>query len=118
MSLVPLNARASSASLVASIAMLIHGTLGLFGIAAWVRTPSIVSWRVLIALLATLASLGLSAALWIAPARKYAVLAVLTLMLALLRLGLPDDWNNVSYGLIAVTAILALPVLRALFALD
>lgn len=118
MNQVPLPARAASASLVASLAMLAHGALGMFGLAAWLRTPNIVSWRLLVALVATLASVGLSAWLWIAPSRKLAIAGLLVLIASLLRLGMPDEWGSLSYGVVAITAVLALPLLRALFALE
>ena len=118
MTALPQNARASSASLVASIAMLVHGALVLFGIAAWIRTPSIVSWRLLIAFLCMLASFGLSAGLWSSPSRKYATFGALTLLVSVLRLGLPSDWSNVTYGVLGLSGLLLMAVLRALFVLE
>lgn len=114
----PLSARASSASLVASIAMLIHAVLGMFGIAAWLRTPNVVSWRLLLTLLVTLAGVSLSASLWIAPSRKAAIAGLVVLAVSLARVGMPNEWGVVSTVMVALTVLFCVPLVRALVALD
>lgn len=98
--------------------MLAHATVGMIGLVAWTRTPSIVSWRLLVAFVATLAAIGASAALWLAPSKKSAGLGLSVLLLSLLRLGMPDSWTGASWAVLALTALLSLPLLRASFALD
>lgn len=113
------KAKASpTTSLIASLALLLHATIGMIALVAWVRTPSIVSWRLLVSFLATLAALGASAALWIAPSKKKALFGLLVLLASLARLGAPDSWTGLSWGVLAGTVLLSLPLVRATFALD
>lgn len=114
----PGRASTATTSLVASLAMLAQGTLGMIALVAWTRTPSIVSWRVLVAFVATLAAIAASAALWLAPSRKTAWFGLSVLVFSLLRLGSPDQWTGTSWAVLAVTAVLSLPLLRASFALS
>jgi len=98
--------------------MLVHASIGMIGLVAWTRTPSVVSWRLAVAATATVLALALSATLWLVPARKWAVLGLAVLLLSLLRLGLPTAWSPTSWGLAGVTILLSLPLVRASVALD
>lgn len=114
----PRTVASPATSLVASLAMLAHASIGMVGLVAWTRTPSIVSWRLGVAVLATLLAMVASATLWLVPSKKWALLGLAVLLLALVRLGLPTTWSHTSWGLVGATVLLSLPLIRASVALD
>ena len=114
----PASAGALAISLVASLVLLLHATLGAFGLVAWFRGAHVVSWRVLVAAAGTVLALAASALLWLAPSRRAAAVGLAILLGSLARLGAPATWTELSYGFVAVTAACCLPLVRACVSLD
>ncbi len=95
----------------AAIAMLVLAGLTSIGMAAYfAKTADPWTWRALVALATIPFSLVCAGLLYRWPTRENAGAALLVLGFSLVRIGLPDEWTNATYVIIALTVVIAAPV--------
>jgi len=98
-------------ALYAAIAMLVLAGLTSIGIAAYfAKTPDPWTWRSLVALATIPFSLVCAGLLYRWPTRENAGAALLVVGFSLVRIGLPDEWTTATYVIMAITALVAVPV--------
>ncbi|NOU30855.1 MAG: hypothetical protein HOO96_23405 [Polyangiaceae bacterium] len=106
--------RPQQAGTVASIALLLFGGLSAFALVVWFRTSAEpLSWKAMLTGVVALGSFGASAMLWTSPKRVAAVLGLVLMLASLARVGAPADWTGYSFVLVAITAVLMMPVVHA-----
>jgi hypothetical protein len=105
---------ARKAALVASVALLAVAALTTLAVIAWfARAAEPWSWKALVALLAAMLGVALSALVWRMPSRAHAIAGLAVMTLSLVRIGPPGDWTWVTFALLSVTILLAVPLVHA-----
>ena len=98
----------------AALAMVALAAVTLVGVLAyWATLADPWTWRGLVALATVPFSLLCAWLLWRTPTRENANAALLVIAFSLVRIGLPADWTRATYILIALTVILAAPIVWA-----
>jgi hypothetical protein len=94
--------------------MLVLAAVTLVGILAYfVAAADPWTWRGLVAIATIPFALVCGALLWRAPSRENAGAALLVIGFSLVRVGLPGDWTRATYVLVALTLVIAAPVIWA-----
>jgi hypothetical protein len=110
--------RASGAATVASVALLVFSGVSTVFLVAWLATGApLFQWKALLTALCALLGLVLSALLWRSPTRTLSGIGLLLMLLSVLRIGMPSEWNGFSFALLSLTLILAMPLANAIFSL-
>jgi hypothetical protein len=71
------------------------------------------SWKATVALLTAMLGVAMSALVWRMPTRSHAVTGIAIMTISLVRIGPPDDWTWVTFALLSVTILLAVPLVHA-----
>jgi hypothetical protein len=96
------------------MSLLAFAMLTTLALVAWFsRAEQPWGWKSAIAMLSAMLGLTTSALMWRAPSRTHAVAGIVVLGLSLVRVGPPSDWTWVSFALIAVTALMLVPLVNA-----
>jgi len=94
--------------------MLVLAALTCIGVAAYfAQNKDPWTWRGLVALATIPFSLVCAGLMWKFPTRENAAASLLVIGFSLVRIGLPDEWTNATYVIIAITFALAAPVVWA-----
>ena len=102
----------------ATIALLLFTVLTVVSLAAWFSsTDQPWGFASFIAVLAALLGAGTTAFMWRQPTRDHAISGLIVMGLSLLRVGAPATWTLTSLALMAMTALLAIPIVRAVIVL-
>jgi hypothetical protein len=100
----------------AAIALLVHSLMLCAGLVAlFAQSAAPWSWRTLLSLMAVTFSLTTGALVWRAPTRSHVLAGLAVLLLGLLRVGPVESWGAATYAIVIVTAILIVPLARALW---
>ena len=98
----------------ASVSLLVFGVLTTWMVVAWFMTvDSPWTWKSAIALLSAASSLAAAGLVWRDPSRAHLGLGAATMAFSLLRVGNPMEWTGVTAALMALTVLLAVPVVLA-----
>lgn len=96
------------------MALLLYGGLSAFALIVWFRASgSPNNWRAMLTMLGAVGSFGTSALLWREPSKPVAAAAIVVMLASVGRIGSPDQWTGFSFSLVAITAILLVPVINA-----
>jgi hypothetical protein len=105
---------ARKAALAASLSLLAFTALTTLAVIAWfARAPEPWSWKAFVALVAAMLGVAMSALVWRMPSRAHALAGLGVMTFSLLRIGPPGDWTWVSFALLSVTILLAVPLVHA-----
>lgn len=106
--------RHENAGLIASMALLLFGGISFLGLVVWFRlAPTPFVWKAWVTAGTAVGAIAASAALWRRPARLPAILGLLVMLGSLSRIGAPSEWAGFSLVIVAITAILMMPVVHA-----
>ncbi len=98
----------------ASVALLTFSVLTALMLVAWFASVDAPwTWKSAIALLSAASSLAAAGLVWRDPSRAHLGLGAATMAFSLLRVGHPMEWTGVTAALVALTALLAVPVVLA-----
>ena len=98
----------------AIIAMLLLAALTCVGLAAYfAQNKDPWTWRGLVGLATIPFSLVCAGLMWKFPTRENASASLLVIAFSLVRIGLPDEWTTATFVIIAITLVLAAPVVWA-----
>jgi hypothetical protein len=99
----------------ASVALLCFSAFTGVALFAWFQQArdDVWTWKALVALVSTLFGVVLSALIWRSPTRVHANLGTAIMLVSLVRIGPPSEWTWRSFSLVALTLILALPLVHA-----
>jgi hypothetical protein len=102
----------------ASYSLVAFTFLTLVTLTAWFgRSPEPWGFASFVALLGALLGIGATVLFWRQPTREYALGGLAALAISLVRVGLPTSWTPTSFVLIAITAVLAVPLAQVVIVL-
>lgn len=107
-----------TAGTIASIALLAFAGASIFALTTWLLSGrTMLHWKVAVTLVCALAAIFESARLWRHPTRGLVGASLVTVLVSLVRVGPPSDWNGFSFALLSLTILFSLPLVHAVFVL-